>query len=89
MIDDWVIENPSTLSELARRCAVPCGLCLRTFQKAGELVDETKCIARKVIRIKVGENGVHFVDFCEDQATCPFTVVIFSHGLKDVATCTG
>ena len=27
---------------------------------------------------------MHFLDFCEDQAACPFTVVVFSHDLKDV-----
>lgn len=28
--------------------------------------------------------GAHFLDFCEDQMACPFTVVVFSHDLKDV-----
>jgi hypothetical protein len=32
----------------------------------------------------LAKNGVYFLDFCEDQATCPFTVVVFSHDLKDV-----
>jgi len=27
---------------------------------------------------------VHFVDFCEEHLTCPFTVVVFSQDLKDV-----
>ena len=27
---------------------------------------------------------MHFLDFCEDQMACPFTVVIFSNDLKDV-----
>ena len=54
------------------------------FQEAGDHVDETKCVIGKVIRVKVGESGVHFLDFCEDQAACPFTVVVFSHDLKDV-----
>ena len=38
----------------------------------------------KVLRVKVGARGVHFVDFCEDQTACPFTVVVFPHDLKDV-----
>ncbi|HKF05667.1 MAG TPA: hypothetical protein VKB49_25330 [Candidatus Sulfotelmatobacter sp.] len=54
------------------------------FQEAGDHVDETKCITGKVLRVKVGESGVHFLDFCEDQAACPFVVVVFSHDLKDV-----
>ena len=31
----------------------------------------------KVIRVKLGTKGVHFLDFCEDQMACPFTVVVF------------
>jgi hypothetical protein len=54
------------------------------FQEAGQHVDETKCVTGKVIRVKVGQSGVHFLDFCEDQAACPFMVVVFSHDLKDV-----
>jgi hypothetical protein len=38
----------------------------------------------KVLRVKVGSRGVHFLDFCPDQAACPFTVVVFPHDLKDV-----
>ncbi len=52
--------------------------------EAGQHVGETKCITGKVLRIKVGEKGVHFLDFCEDQMACPFTVVVFASGLKDV-----
>jgi hypothetical protein len=28
--------------------------------------------------------GVQFLDFCEDQLACPFTVVVFPSDLKDV-----
>lgn len=54
------------------------------IQQAAQHVGETKCVTGKVIRVKAGTNGVHFLDFCEDQAACPFSVVIFSHDLKDV-----
>src|SRR5579871_492797 len=54
------------------------------IQQAGQHVGETKCVTGKVIRVKVGLKGVHFLDFCEDQMACPFTVVVFSHDLKDV-----
>ena len=37
----------------------------------------------KVLRVKNGR-GVHFLDFCEDQMACPFTVVVFSRDLRDV-----
>ena len=36
------------------------------------------------MRVKLGAGGVTFLDFCEDQMACPFTVVVFSHDLKDV-----
>src|SRR5580765_2669259 len=47
-------------------------------------VGETKCVSGKVLRIKLGAKGVHFLDFCEDQMACPFTVVVFANDLKDV-----
>jgi hypothetical protein len=34
--------------------------------------------------VKVGIKGVHYLDFCEDQIACPFTVVVFASDLKDV-----
>jgi hypothetical protein len=57
--------------------------CLPIAQ-ARQHVGETKCITGKVVRVKVGARGVHFVDFCEDQMACPFTVVVFPSDLKDV-----
>lgn len=53
------------------------------FQQAAQHVGEEKCIMGKVMRVKASK-GVHFLDFCEDQMACPFTVVVFSHDLKDV-----
>ncbi len=52
--------------------------------EARKHVGETKCVTGKVVRVKVGAKGVHFVDFCAAQAACPFTVVVFAHDLKDV-----
>jgi hypothetical protein len=52
--------------------------------EAGRHVGETKCVSGKVTRVKVGARGTHFLNFCEDQAACPFSVVVFSHDLKDV-----
>jgi hypothetical protein len=51
---------------------------------ASRHVGETKCVTGKVLRVRVGVKGVHFLDFCEDQLACPFTVVIFAHDLRDV-----
>jgi hypothetical protein len=52
--------------------------------EAGQHVGETKCVSGRVTRVKVGAKGTHFLNFCEDQAACPFSVVVFSHDLKDV-----
>jgi hypothetical protein len=51
---------------------------------ASKHVGETLCITGKVVRVKAGARGVHFLDFCEDQMACPFTVVVFPGDLKDI-----
>src|ERR1051326_1504211 len=53
------------------------------IHEAGQHVGETKCVTGKVLRVKVGSKNVHFLEFCEDQMACPFTVVIFSNNMKD------
>jgi hypothetical protein len=55
-----------------------------SIHEASQHVGETKCVTGKVIKIKVGEKGVHFLRFCEDQMACPFTVVVFPSEMKDV-----
>ena len=57
--------------------------CIPIYE-ATQHVGETKCVTGKVLRVKAGLSGVHFLDFCADQMACPFTVVVFSHDLKDV-----
>ncbi len=54
------------------------------IREAKQHVGETKCVTGKVLRVKAGARGVHFVDFCEDHMACPFTVVVFPYDLKDV-----
>jgi hypothetical protein len=54
------------------------------IHQASQHVGETKCVTGKIFRVKIGAKGVHFLDFCEDAMACPFTVVVFSHDLKDV-----
>jgi hypothetical protein len=51
---------------------------------AGKHIGASKCITGKVVRVKQGERGVHFFDFCEDYRTCPFTVVVFASDLKQI-----
>ncbi len=76
----------STLVLVCLFCAAPFAQasdCV-PIHEARQHIGETKCVTGKVLRVKVGERGVHFLDFCEDQLSCPFTVVVFSHDLKDV-----
>ena len=54
------------------------------FQQAGQHVGDNACITGHVQRVKTGADGVHFLNFCEDHAACPFTVVVFASDLKDV-----
>jgi hypothetical protein len=54
------------------------------IHEARQHVGETKCVTGKVLHVKVGAKGVHFLDFCEDRAACSFSVVVFSNDLKDV-----
>jgi len=54
------------------------------MQEAGRHVGDSLCVTGHVLRVKVGARGVHFLDFCEDQMACPFTVVVFASDLKDV-----
>ena len=71
-----IVAGGLSLSSAASDC-IP-------INQAGHHVGETACVTGKVLRLKVGATGVHFLDFCEDQMACPFTVVIFPHDLKDV-----
>ena len=52
--------------------------------EARQHVGEDKCITGKVLRVKQGNRGVTFFDFCEDFRVCPFTVVVFPHDLRGI-----
>jgi hypothetical protein len=52
--------------------------------EARKHVGEVKCVTGKVVKVKPGARGVHFLDFCDDFRLCPFTVVIFPGDLKSV-----
>ena len=72
-----------TLAILFAPGLLPASDCL-ALSDAAHHVGETRCVIGKVLRVKVGARGVHFLDFCADQMACPFTVVVFPHDLKDV-----
>ena len=58
----------------------------RYFWEAKKHISETRCVSGKVLRVKEGNRGVTFLDFCEDYLVCPFTVVVFPSDLKHVGT---
>ncbi len=55
-----------------------------SYLSAGDRLGEIACIKGKVVKIGVGRTGIHFLNFCEDYKTCPFTVVVFPRDLRDV-----
>ena len=55
-----------------------------SVHEASQHVGEVACVTGKVLRVRVGNKGVHHITFCEDQMACSFTVVVFSSDLKDV-----
>jgi hypothetical protein len=64
------------------------GLCfrcnLRPLRPGQKHIGETQCVTGKVIRVTVGARATHYLDFCEDYRLCSFSVVIFSHDLKNI-----
>ena len=58
-------------------------VCL-SFTEAADHIGETRCISGKVFKVEEGNKGVHYLDFCESYASCPFTVVIFPSDLRYV-----
>jgi hypothetical protein len=65
------------LSSLCRASCIP-------FDQARNHLGETQCVTGKVIRVKEGNRGVRFLDFCEDYRLCTFTVVVFPYDLKKI-----
>ena len=62
----------------------PAGSACIPFSDAQKHIGATRCVSGKVWRVKAGNRGVHFLDFCDNYRTCPFTVVIFPGDLKQV-----
>jgi len=60
-----------------------------SYSEAMKHIGATKCVTGKVLRVKQGNSGVHFFDFCEDYRGCPFTVVVFPGDLKRVGDIRG
>jgi len=71
----WTVSTPRV--EAGNPSCVP-------FSEAGKYVGSHKCVSGKVVHVEAGDKGVHFVDFCEDHARCPFSVVVFAGDLRHV-----
>jgi len=54
------------------------------FAEARHHLGKTQCVTGTVMHVKEGNNGVTFLDFCENYETCPFTVVVFKGDLRRV-----
>ncbi len=68
---------------LLTSAAVSSAACL-PVNEAQKHIGETRCVSGKVLKVAQGDRGVHFLDFCENHATCPFTVVVFASDLRYV-----
>src|SRR5207248_1715791 len=55
-----------------------------SIDQARNHLGETQCVTGKIVRVEVGNEGVHYLDFCEDFRLCPFSVVVFRHDAKNV-----
>lgn len=73
LVGVWMLAGTSLCS----------ALCL-PFHEAQNHVGETRCVTGKVIKVSQGDRGVHFLDFCDNHDTCPFTVVVFASDLRYV-----
>jgi hypothetical protein len=67
----------SLLSPLSSAACIP-------FDQARNHLGETECVSGRVIRVKEGNRGVRFLDFCEEYRLCTFTVVVFPYDLKKI-----
>ncbi len=69
-----------TVLLFATSCVADC----LPFTQAKDHIGEAICVKGRVLKVSVGASGIHFLNFCEDYRTCPFTVVIFARDLRDV-----
>ena len=82
---------PTAITVLVLASKLCSATCLPIVE-AQNHIGETRCVTGKVLKITEGDKGVHFLDFCDDHSSCPFTVVIFASDLRyvgDVRQLTG
>ena len=54
------------------------------FEEGHKHAGEAKCVTGKVVRVKQGSRGVHFLDFCDGFRLCPYCHRGLSSDLKGV-----
>jgi DNA/RNA endonuclease YhcR with UshA esterase domain len=54
------------------------------YSEARSHIGEVGCVSGRVVRVQRSDRGIHYLTFCEDYRTCPFTVVVFPRDLKNV-----
>ena len=63
--------------------AAPAVACI-PFDQAQNHIGETQCVTGKVVRVETGARGVTYLDFCDNYRLCSFSVIVFSHDLKNI-----
>ncbi|PYV47380.1 MAG: hypothetical protein DMG94_06385 [Acidobacteria bacterium] len=63
--------------------AAPAVACI-PFDQAQNHIGETQCVTGKVVRVETGSRGVTYLDFCDNYRLCSFSVIVFSHDLKNI-----
>jgi hypothetical protein len=58
-------------------------------EEAHQQIGANRCVRGRVVRVEKGDHGEHYLDFCEDYRTCPFSVVVFARDLKQVGDVRG
>lgn len=54
------------------------------FEQAPKHVGEMVCIRGRVVKVSSSPSGTHYLNFCENYLTCPFSVVIFPSRLEEI-----
>ncbi len=55
-----------------------------SIEKAAKRIGEIVCVRGRVLKVSATTRGTHFLDFCHDYRSCPFTVVVFERDLRDI-----
>ncbi|HEY3928263.1 MAG TPA: hypothetical protein VGL89_07810 [Candidatus Koribacter sp.] len=54
------------------------------FDQAQNHVGEIICVRGRVIKVSASPSRTHYLNFCENYLSCPFTVVIFPSRLEQI-----